>query len=142
MTEQRAGPWLEPTRLADVGARRGAGLPAGTRLVRLHVSGVRLGAAGTDCLTYLSRRIAMSELPPDQAEATGTDPQVDTSGGTHESEDYHGYSVDDEDQPQGDGDSLVDDRGLVEPLDEGYSPPEKWSPAIGYGNTPLEEEQG
>jgi hypothetical protein len=84
----------------------------------------------------------MSELPPDQAEATGTDPQVDTSGGTHESEDYHGYSVDDEDQPQGDGDSLVDDRGLVEPLDEGYSPPEKWSPAMGYGNTPLEEEQG
>ncbi|MFN8190098.1 MAG: DUF5709 domain-containing protein [Nocardioidaceae bacterium] len=55
---------------------------------------------------------------------------------------YEGYSVDDEDQPQGDGDSLVDDRGLSEPLDEGYSPPEKWSVAEGYGNTPLEEELG
>lgn len=57
-------------------------------------------------------------------------------------ESYHGYSVDDEDQPQSTGDSLVDNRGLDEPLDEGYSPPEKWSPAQGYGNTPLEEELG
>ena len=55
---------------------------------------------------------------------------------------YGGYSVDDEDQPQGDGDSLSDDRGLTEPLDEGYSPPEKWSVGQGYGNTPLEEELG
>jgi hypothetical protein len=59
-----------------------------------------------------------------------------------ENEIYNSYSVDDENQPQGDGDSLVDSRGLEEPLDEGYSPPEKWSPAEGYGNTPLEEEQG
>jgi len=59
-----------------------------------------------------------------------------------DNESYHGYSVDDEDQPQGEGDSLVDDRGLAEPLDEGYSPPEKWSAAQGYGNTPLEESQG
>jgi hypothetical protein len=58
------------------------------------------------------------------------------------SENYHGYSVDDEDQPQGDEDSMSDDRGLVEPLDEGYSPPEKWSVGEGYGNTPLEEELG
>ena len=57
-------------------------------------------------------------------------------------ETYNDYSVDDEDQPQGDGDSLVGDRGLTEPLDEGYSPPEKWSVAEGYGNTPLEEELG
>ena len=57
-------------------------------------------------------------------------------------ETYNDYSVDDEDQPQGDGDSLVSDRGLTEPLDEGYSPPEKWSVAEGYGNTPLEEELG
>ena len=57
-------------------------------------------------------------------------------------ESYNSYSVDDEDQPQGDGDSLVGDRGLAEPLDEGYSPPEKWSVAEGYGNTPLEEELG
>jgi hypothetical protein len=59
-----------------------------------------------------------------------------------ENETYNDYSVDDEDQPQGDGDSLVGDRGLAEPLDEGYSPPEKWSPAEGYGNTPYEEEVG
>lgn len=57
-------------------------------------------------------------------------------------ETYHGYSVDDEDQPQGSDDSLVSNRGLAEPLDEGYSPPEKWSVAEGYGNTPLEEELG
>ena len=57
-------------------------------------------------------------------------------------ETYGGYSVDDEDQPQGDGDSLSDDRGLTEPLDEGYAPPEKWSVGQGYGNTPLEEELG
>ena len=57
-------------------------------------------------------------------------------------ETYNDYSVDDEDQPQGDGDSMSDDRGLTEPLDEGYSPPEKWSVGQGYGNTPLEEELG
>jgi len=56
-------------------------------------------------------------------------------------ENYHGYSVDDEDQP-GTGDGMVSDRGLDDPLDEGYSPPEKWSPAEGYGNTPLEEQLG
>jgi hypothetical protein len=60
----------------------------------------------------------------------------------NDSETYGDYSVDDEDQPQGDGDSLVDNRGLDDPLDEGYSPPEKWSVAEGYGNTPLEEELG
>ncbi len=60
----------------------------------------------------------------------------------NDSETYGGYSVDDEDQPQGDGDSLSDARGLEEPLDEGYSPPEKWSVAEGWGNTPLEEELG
>ena len=65
---------------------------------------------------------------------------IGDSGEPNES--YNGYSVDDEDQPQGGGDSLVDDRGLDEPLDEGYSPPEKWSVAEGYGNTPLEEELG
>ncbi len=60
---------------------------------------------------------------------------------TTPNESYHDYSVDDENQP-GDGDSLVDGRGLREPLDEGYSPPEKWSAAQGYGNTPLEEAMG
>jgi hypothetical protein len=72
------------------------------------------------------------------SENSGEQPGDDTS--TNET--YHGYSVDDEDQPQGDGDSLVGDRGLSEPLDEGYSPPEKWSPGEGYGNTPAEEEAG
>jgi hypothetical protein len=61
---------------------------------------------------------------------------------TSDNESYHGYSVDDEDQPQDTGDSLVDDRGLEEPLDEGYSPPEKWSAGQKWGNTPLEEELG
>jgi hypothetical protein len=60
----------------------------------------------------------------------------------NDSEVYGDYSVDDEDQPQGDGDSLSDNRGLDDPLEEGYSPPEKWSVAEGYGNTPLEEELG
>ncbi|HET7735491.1 MAG TPA: DUF5709 domain-containing protein [Nocardioidaceae bacterium] len=59
-----------------------------------------------------------------------------------ERETYHGYSVDDEDQPQGEGDALVDNRGLDEPLDEGYSPPEKWSAGEAFGNTPLEEAMG
>jgi hypothetical protein len=65
---------------------------------------------------------------------------IGDSGEPNES--YNSYSVDDEDQPQGEGDSLVDNRGLAEPLDEGYSPPEKWSVAEGYGNTPYEEEVG
>jgi hypothetical protein len=59
-----------------------------------------------------------------------------------ENESYHGYSVDDEDPALDGGTELGDDRGLADPLEEGYSPPEKWSPAEGYGNTPLEEEQG
>ena len=58
-----------------------------------------------------------------------------------DSETYHGYSVDDEDQP-GTGDGTTSDRGLEDPLDEGYSPPENWSAGEGYGNTPLEEELG
>jgi Family of unknown function (DUF5709) len=71
-----------------------------------------------------------------------TDNPAESTADGDENETYHSYSVDDEDQPQGDGDSLVDARGLDEPLDEGYSPPEKWSAAEGYGNTPLEEELG
>jgi Family of unknown function (DUF5709) len=34
--------------------------------------------------------------------------------------------------------SLVD-RGVEDPLDEGYSPPEQWSAGEGFGNTPYEE---
>jgi hypothetical protein len=85
----------------------------------------------------------MSAEQPDIAEAIGTDPAVDATGDASDNESYHGYSVDDETQPQSTGDSLVDsDRGLVEPLDEGYSPPEKWSVGQGFGNTPLEEHLG
>jgi len=91
----------------------------------------------------------MTENPADNAEAADTtSEQIGTDADMHAHDDvtpnevYHSYSVDDEDQPQGDGTSLVSDRGLEDPLDEGYSPPEKWSPAEGYGNTPLEEERG
>jgi hypothetical protein len=88
----------------------------------------------------------MSENPTEStAEQIGTDPDTGAADGITENESYHSYSVDDEDQPQGEGDgsSLVrEDRGLADPLDEGYSPPEKWSAAEGYGNTPLEEELG
>ena len=85
----------------------------------------------------------MSEQQDDLAAAIGTDPAIDGSGDSGEpGELYHGYSVDDEDQPQDTGDSLTDNRGLPEPLDEGYSPPEKWSAGQRWGNTPLEEELG
>jgi hypothetical protein len=38
-------------------------------------------------------------------------------------------------------DSLLD-RGVADVLDEGYSPPERWSPGEGSGNTLAEERQG
>lgn len=59
-----------------------------------------------------------------------------------DAENYHGYSVDGEDQPQSTGDSSGDARGLAEPLDEGVSPPEKWSIAEKFGNTAWEADQG
>jgi hypothetical protein len=59
---------------------------------------------------------------------------------TENREIYGEYSVDDEDQLQPE-DSLID-RGVDDALDEGYSPPEKWSGAERYGNTPWEEEHG
>ena len=84
----------------------------------------------------------MSEQPDSVDAAIGADPATDVSGDATDNESYHGYSVDDETQPQGTQDSLTDDRGLAEPLDEGYSPPEKWSAGQKWGNTPLEEELG
>jgi hypothetical protein len=84
----------------------------------------------------------MSELPESIDQHIGVDPSVDDTGDDSGKESYHGYSVDDEDQPQSSGDSLVDDRGLTQPLDEGFSPGEKWSAGQGYGNTPLEEAMG
>src|SRR5919199_6007616 len=85
----------------------------------------------------------MTEQPDDVAEVIGTaETDRDTVDASEGRELYHGYSVDDEDQPQSSGDSLVDDRGLTQPLDEGFSPGEKWSPGEGFGNTPLEEAMG
>ena len=57
-----------------------------------------------------------------------------------EAETYHDYSVDDEDQPSNvDG---LPDPDVEDELDRGYSPPEGWSAAQGYGNTPYEEAAG
>src|SRR5918994_5794085 len=82
------------------------------------------------------------DAEPDAADI-GTASAMDAVDDPSDTESYHGYSVDDETQPQSTGDSLVDDdRGLADPMDEGYSPPEKWSAAQGYGNTPLEESMG
>jgi hypothetical protein len=50
---------------------------------------------------------------------------------------YEGYSVDDEGQLQPQ-DTLADD-DVEDELDRGYSPPEKYSAAQGYGNTPWEQ---
>ncbi|WP_327639797.1 DUF5709 domain-containing protein [Kribbella sp. NBC_00482] len=55
-------------------------------------------------------------------------------------EDYGSYSVDDEDQLQP-ADTL-NDRGVDDLLDEGYSPPEKWSAGEGFGTTADEALQG
>jgi hypothetical protein len=84
----------------------------------------------------------MTEQPESTSEQIGTDPSVDVTGEAGDRESYHGYSVDDEDQPQSTGDSLADSDRVAEPLDEGYSPPEKWSPGQGFGNTPAEELRG
>ena len=61
-----------------------------------------------------------------------------SSQGDGDQEIYGGYSVDDEDQPS----NLEDlpDEDVVDELDRGYSPPEKYSAGQGYGNTPWEEE--
>jgi len=55
-------------------------------------------------------------------------------------EDYGSYSVDDEDQLQP-ADTL-NDRGVDDLLDEGYSPPEKWSAGEGFGTTAEEALEG
>ncbi|WP_243056759.1 DUF5709 domain-containing protein [Nocardioides sp. SR21] len=60
------------------------------------------------------------------------------SHGDGDQEIYGDYSVDDEDQPGNIED--LGDADVADPLDRGYSPPEKWSAGQGYGNTPWEEE--
>ena len=58
--------------------------------------------------------------------------------------DYGTYSTDDEDQLTGEDtlgkDGAPDD--VADELDRGYSPPEGWSAAEGFGNTPYEESVG
>ena len=62
---------------------------------------------------------------------------------SEEHEFYGGYSVDDENQPGAEDDEPRDpSRDPDDELDAGYSPPEKWSAAEGYGNTPWEEAHG
>ncbi len=63
------------------------------------------------------------------------------STGPNEQDDTYGdYSVEESDQLTGE-DTLAD--GDVEDqLDRGYSPPEKYSPGQGFGNTPYEEATG
>lgn len=57
------------------------------------------------------------------------------------SREYYGtYSVDDEDQLQ--SSDTLDDRGVSDLLDEGYSPPERWSAGEGFGTTAAEALQG
>jgi hypothetical protein len=84
----------------------------------------------------------MTEQPEGTSEQIGTEDSLGASDDVTPNESYHGYSVDDEDQPQSTGDSLTESDRVAEPLDEGYSPPEKWSAAQKFGNTPLEEQMG
>jgi hypothetical protein len=50
------------------------------------------------------------------------------------------FSVDDEDQPG--AEDFLDDRGVVDPLDEGYSPPEKPRGVTAFGTTFEEARRG
>lgn len=57
------------------------------------------------------------------------------------SREYYGsYSVDDEDQLQ--FSDTLDGRGVSDLLDEGYSPPERWSAGEGFGTTAAEALRG
>jgi hypothetical protein len=73
--------------------------------------------------------------------AAGTASDVTEQGAEGgDKESYGDYSVDDEDQPSNiDG---LADPDVADELDRGYSPPEKWSAAQGYGNTAYEEATG
>ena len=50
---------------------------------------------------------------------------------------YNGYSVDAEDQPA--AEAALAEGDLDNEMDRGYSPPEKYSAAQGYGNTAWEQ---
>ena len=63
---------------------------------------------------------------------------MSTTQGDGDPEFYEGYSVDDEDQLS--NEDTLEDQDVDDELDRGYSPPERYSPGQGYGNTPWEEE--
>jgi hypothetical protein len=70
-------------------------------------------------------------------------PRPGVQGGVmteNNSEDYGSYSVDDEDQLQ--AEDTLNDRGVADVLDEGYSPPERWSAGEGFGTTADEALEG
>jgi hypothetical protein len=50
------------------------------------------------------------------------------------------YSIDDEDQPG--AESFLLDRGIDDPMDEGYSPPERPRGVEAFGTTATEEREG
>ena len=63
------------------------------------------------------------------------------STGPHDQDEtYEGYSVEESNQLTAE-DTLADG-DVDDALDRGYSPPEKYSPAQGSGNTPYEEATG
>lgn len=55
-------------------------------------------------------------------------------------DEYGEYSIDAEDQLS--VEDTLDGADVEDALDRGYSPPEKWSVAEGFGNTPAEERAG
>ena len=59
---------------------------------------------------------------------------------TNDGTELGAYSVDDEDQPG--AESFLLDRGVDDPLDEGYSPPEKPRGVESFGTTATEEREG
>ena len=59
---------------------------------------------------------------------------------TNDGTELGAYSVDDEDQPG--AESFLLDRGVDDPLDEGYSPPEKPRGVEAFGTTATEEREG
>jgi len=57
-------------------------------------------------------------------------------------DDLGSYSVDDDNQYAGEGDSVLDQDDIEDPLDRGYSPPEKPRGVEAFGTTAEEQHQG
>ncbi len=84
----------------------------------------------------------MTEHSESTAEQLGQTADTHAHDDVSENEVYHSYSVDDEDQPQDTGDSLTSNRGLAEPLDEGFSPPRSGRPARATATPPTRSRSG